>query len=367
MKLLKLFGMVLMGGALALSCVIDPGGDETTNPASDIDWTNYQTAGTYSIRVKNESNRDLVAFMNSLTRANMLGGVKKNSGDHGFKKDTALFNQNKDFSVIFITAEEYETNKSKLDVLEQRPFTRLFAMYNNSGTNEVPFIVSSRLGGENKLVMHNMTPYNMELRQDSPRGTTLGYAPYETNNTTLYMGSSDFYIYPVFKKYNAARDEILTIYPRNASNRPMGTQAAFSGGQEITIRADQFIGNTNFSSGVAYLLVKNNTASGGFSVQKGTTTMKTESGIETINGGEERTFVITMPGENGNYETSTSFSGWQISFMGWGILDIPALESMEADYRYTVTVTGDFNQSTEQISTLVKGGKKITAEVLGEE
>ena len=47
MKLLKLFGMVLMGGALALSCVIDPGGDETTNPASDIDWTNYQTAGTY--------------------------------------------------------------------------------------------------------------------------------------------------------------------------------------------------------------------------------------------------------------------------------------------------------------------------------
>ena len=76
--------------------------------------------------------------------------------------------------------EEYEANKgsdSALTLLGQRPFTGIFAVYNASGANEVPWIVSSKLGGTSKLVINNMTGFNMELRQDSPRGTTLGYSP----------------------------------------------------------------------------------------------------------------------------------------------------------------------------------------------
>ncbi|GAB6392850.1 MAG: hypothetical protein MdMp014T_2223 [Treponematales bacterium] len=362
----KMSGVALAfvtGTALLLAGCGNGNGDD--DPA-EVDWTNYQTAGTYSIRVKNESNVDLIAFKSSLTASNMLGGVRKNEGDHGFKLDTALFNANSDFSLLFITVDQFNANKGNLAALEQRPFTRLFAMYNATGTNDVPFVISGKLGGNNKLVINNMTSLNMELRQDSPRGTTLGYAPYQALNTTLFMNDGSFYVVPVFKKYNAVRDEVITIYPRNADGLPLGDAFSFTGGNELTISAADYTGNTNLSSGAAFLVVKNSSAQG-ISVYKGVTEQKTESGISTINSGDERSFTILMPDNGGgNYAASDSFSGWKIVNMGVREKEIPAITtdggSIAADYRYTVTVTGNWNQSTQAISGLVKGTQKITTE-----
>jgi hypothetical protein len=299
--------------------------------------------------------------MSSLSQDKLLGGVPKNSGDHGIKLNSTLFNGNKDFSIIFLTNEDYETYKSNLAAREQYPFTRIFAVYNATGTNEVPFIVSGKLGGNNKLVINNLTSLNMELRHNSPRGTTLGYAPYEANNTTLYMIDDSFQIFPVFKKYNPVRDEILTIYPRAVDGLPLGDEFSFFGGNELTISARDYIGNANMSSGAAFLLV-NNASRQGITVYNGNIVQKTESGISTINSGETRTFTIFMdPLGEGKYEESKQLSGWRIVNMGTRSLDITST-LLAADYRYTVTVDGNWNESTQTISEPVQGSGKITAE-----
>ncbi|MDR2499489.1 MAG: hypothetical protein LBD37_00230 [Treponema sp.] len=377
MRARKLFTIAaLLAASLAMGTGLagrdNPDGKEDEdNPGSGgVDWTNYQTGGSYAIRIKNEANRGLVAFKDSVSAANLLGGVPKNKGDWGLKKDTTHFNQNADFSLIFITKEDYEAKKDNPNLLaemNQKPFTRIFAAYNASGANEVPWIVSGKLGGNNKLVINNLTSYNMELRQDSPRGTTLGYAPYQANNTTLNMNDGSFYIFPVFKKYNALRDEIITIYPYAGDGLPMGDEFSFVNGQELTINAAKYTGanKSGFSSGAALLVIKN-ASEQGITVMEGIYVKKTETGISTINsGGEERTFTILMDSlSEGRYESSKQLSGWKIVNLGTREKAIAAATPLDADYRYTVTVDGDWNDGVDHVtvSTPVKGNGKITDE-----
>jgi hypothetical protein len=179
--------------------------------------------------------------------------------------------------------------------------------------------------------------------------------------TTLFMNDGSVYVFPVFKKYNAVRDEVITIYPKAGDGLPMSNEFSFSGGNELTISAKSYTGNANLSSGAAFLVVKNSSAQG-ISVYKGVTEQKTESGISTINSGDERSFTILMPDNGGgNYDASTGFEGWKVKFLGTMELDIPT-GTLDADYRYTVTVSGNWNQNTQAISGLVKGTQKITTE-----
>ena len=236
-------------------------------------------------------------------------------------------------------------------------------MYNANGTNEVPWIVSSKLGGSSKLVINNMTGFNMELRQDSPRGTTLGYAPFESNNTTLFMNNGSVDIFPVFKKYNALRDEILTIYPRTEVGLPVVDSFSFTGSNTVTINAQDFTSNTNFSSGAAFLVIKNS-SNRGIRVMKGVEVQETVTGIQTINSGDERTFTILMGAlGGGQFESSTEFSGWKVVYPG-GLEKALSNATLEADYRYTVTIGGSWDNNTATVSDYVKGSGKITAEVM---
>jgi hypothetical protein len=367
MKTKYILVLAVIAGAFALSCDLEAGDDDDgkkdQQQAGDVDWTSYNTAGTYAIRIKNESNRDLVAFMSSLSQDKLLGGVPKNSNDHGIKLNSTLFNGNKDFSIIFLTKEDYETYKSNLAAREQYPFTRIFAMYNASGTNEVPFIVSSKLGGNNKLTINNLTSLNMELRQDSPRGITLGYAPYEASNTTLYMNDGSFMVFPVFKKYNAVRDEILTIYPRENDGLPVGDQFSFINSNHLTINAQAYMGTYTMSSGAAFLTIKNSTGRG-FEVYSGATIQSTESGITVINDGDEFSFTILMDSlSDGKYEESKTLSGWKIVNLGTREKSIPTT-TLLSDYRYTVIVEGNWGDGAAGITLTgpTQGSGKITAE-----
>jgi hypothetical protein len=309
--------------------------------------------------VRNNSNVDLIAFKGSVSEQTKIGGVRKGGGTHGFKRNTTLFNANSDFSLIFVTPEDYEANKNNLSVLNQKPFTRLFAVYNATGTNEIPFEISGSLGGNNKLIIQNMTGFDVEFREDSPRGITLGYAPHESNNTTLFMNNADYFIYPVFKRYNAVRDEILTIYPRDPEGVPIGDEFAFDGGDEFSINVANYQGNTALTSGAAFLVVHNGSTNG-VTVYNGNTIQKTASGISTINAGETRTFTILMD-DNGNnsYEPSKTISGWKIVNQGVREKEIP-LTVLLSDYRYTVEVSGNWNQGNQAVAAPVKGSAPVT-------
>jgi hypothetical protein len=381
-KLFRVF-TVLAGIALVASCDIPVGNDDddvTVKGGVDsngVDWTDYQTDGSYSIRIKNESNRDLVVFKSSLTAASLLGGVAKGATNHGLPKTSLFGTQSTDFSLIILTKEDYEANKNNLTSLEQKPFTRIFAVYNAAGTNDIPFLVDSKLGGTNKLVLQNLTSYNMEIRRDSPRGATLGYAPYLALNTTIYLIDGNYDIFPVFKKYDANRDLITTIYPKRseqAGGGPMRNGFSAEGNSETEWNASDYTsGLTDFSSGYAYLVVVNN-SSNGVQVMKGSTVQQTATGMKMVNAVSQRTFMVEMPavtnGDGTVFEEKTVFAGWTIGQTG-DPKDIPVSNGLkdssvsggtnanvfESDYMYTITVTGNANTTGLVISQPVKGAK----------
>jgi hypothetical protein len=233
---------------LFLGCAMDTDDTEDyEDTIAGVDSKSYDTAGSYSIRITNESNRDLIVFKSSLSTTNILGAVPKQANDHGLKSNATLFPSglSQDFTIVFLTREDYEQYKDNLSRYEQYCFTRIFVAYNAGGANNTPWIVSGRLGGENKLVINNFTSWGMELRENSPWGATLIFAPYEAV-TTLHI-SGDMYVFPVFKKYNAMRDEIITIYPLDADENPMRDKLSFGDSNELTIDAKKYIGNTDLS------------------------------------------------------------------------------------------------------------------------
>jgi hypothetical protein len=370
-NLLRIVPAALCGILLLSGCgLVDTGTDDEEG---GIDWTNYQTLGSYSIRVKNESNRDLVAFKGSLSPENLIGGVRKNASNHGLPLNTSLFNSNTDFALVFLTLEDYNTYKDDLKSRNQYPFARVFAVYNANGTNEVPFLVDSKLGGANKLILDNMTTYNMEIRRNSPRGETLGYAPSQSNNTILNIVDGDYNLFIVFKKYNALRDEIITMYPKAWDGLPIMLDYAFEDGAERTINAATYAGDiANFSSGYAFLVVKNSMSSGGIRVLKGDEVQKTASGIATINAGESRTYLIPMDAvviEGGTtYSDTTVFAGWKAGPTNRD-QEIPVSDALKgdggqnifkSDYMYTVTVSGNPNAEGITVSAPVESPEKIS-------
>jgi hypothetical protein len=300
-----------------------------------------------------------------LQQGNLLGGVKKGETDHGFPRDTALFTPglSEDFSLIFITNEDYEDYKGDLTQLKDRPFTRLFAVYNANGTNEVPFIVSSRLGGDNQMIISNLSGYDIELRLNSPRGTTLGYAPHETVQTILYVQNGDMRYFPVLKAYNPARDQVITIYPKETDGLPKGKSLSFTGNDKLSINADEFVNDVDVSTGVAFLEVQNS-SDDGIMVRKGLVDLATATGITILNPGSKRTFKIDMTEmSDSKYAEYETFTGWEI-YDGLGARHkaIPGDEEggtstkLYADYLYRITVSGNWANTNITITKPAKVG-----------
>jgi hypothetical protein len=236
-------------------------------------------------------------------------------------------------------------------------------MYNAGGTNEVPFIVSDKLGGNNQMVISNLSSFDIELRLDSPRGTTLGYAPHQTVNTILYVQNGDMRYFPVLKAYNPARDQVITIYPKASDGYPKGKSQSFTGDTKVNVNAAEFVDDTNISTGVAYLEVQNS-SDDGITVRKGSTDLETATGITILNPGSKRTFKIEMTDLGGsNYAEYETFSGWAIyDGLGARSKTVPPAEEGEtgaelyADYLYRITVNGQWEGTNITVSPPVRVG-----------
>jgi hypothetical protein len=214
----------------------------------------------------------------------------------------------------------------------------------------------------------------MEIRRDSPRGPTLGYAPYQSLNNTIYLVNYNYNLFPVFKKYDANRDLITTIYPKrnDQTNSPMRTGKSLEGNAEVEMNADTFSkGITNFTTGYAYLVVDNK-SSDGVQVMKGDVVQQTATGMKMVNPGAQRTFLVEMPAVTNDdstiFEIKTVFAGWTIGETS-DPKHIPVSETLkdveisadenvfEADFMYTVTVTGNANTTGLNVSAPIKGAK----------
>jgi len=346
-KLQKLLVLVLIVGFMVsiTGCKDDDGGGKKEE-SSGVDFTNHLSG--YSIKVQNNTSKKLVAFKNSPNASYLIGGIPgSGANEHGLPKPSGLFTATGDFVLFLVAEEDYIANKSNLSVLANKPFTRIYAYYNANSENYIVYPISEFLGGAKKITLNNNTSFNVELRTDGVHGAVLGYAQEGAFNTTFNVDSGNYMVFPVFRKYNSARGEIITVYPKYQGGPGDGkakfTAFSLTGSKdEEIIDAVDYIGqDVVLKTGSAYLMIINNHSSTGLEFVRGGQPIVTSTGGRYINRTDSMTFQIDMPkkpGSNDEYLNDLPLSGFQIGTAAYKVsLDSHTFQS---DKIYRVVVTG---------------------------
>ena len=349
MRKMQQFSALLLAAGLIFGlagCQNDLDDGDNGGGGSGVDFTNHLSG--FSIKVQNNTNKKLIAFKNSPNASYLIGGVPgSGSNEHGLPKPSGLFTATGDFVLFLVTEEDYIENKSNLSVLANRPFTRVYAYYNANADNNIVYPISSVLGGARKITLNNNTGFNVELRTDGVHGPVLGYAADGSFNTTFNVDQGDYMVFPVFRKFNAARGEIITVYPKYTSGLGAGkakfTAFSLSGNRtEEIIDASDYVGtNLELKTGSAYLIVTNNHSSTGLEFLNGSQPILTSTGARYIARGETITFQVDMPkkpGSNDEYLDSLTLTNFRLGTAAHK----EGLDShtFESDKIYQVYVTG---------------------------
>ena len=306
--------------------------------------------GSRSITVSNMSGTDLVAFKSSLSEANLIGGVSANSQNHGFKKDVLIFPADPvSFQMIFITREHYNQYKNNLASANNLIFIRTWVFWNGQfGDNEKVYQISDKLGGNHTLQIFGPGNYDVEFRENGVSGPTIGYAPKGMSLTNLKVGPGDYFIFPIFQRYNSRRDLMETIIPikpadGNIPEGPFNYNFNFSGTQGQTRmlnlgEASGFL--TKMQSGVVYVYVNNALSSGqGIRAYRGSVPFTTPEGHQVIDGGDYREFAIMLPQQGSAYASSitVSFS----VMLGTTLVDVVSYETLNTTKNKSYTLLAD--------------------------
>ena len=284
----------------------EPVEDDKPVVENTLDYNSYPE--DCSIIVSNMSKEKLVLFKNDLFESNMIGAIGKYEQNHYLKNNKKLFSKTESFRLIAIKEEDYLKNKEDLYSLTNNPFTRVYAFYNATGTNETVYKISQDLGGDYKLIVQNTTTFDVELRKNGIEGEVIGYVPGQSANTTFNLNGGKYTLFPVFTKYNKVLDcifEVIPTYPDTSLNEQLRGFPKYdffelgdgeSIDKEHTFMAADFKDNEySLITGSAFITVINES---GISVQlkKGSSIVKTNTGSgETIASGKSYTYQIRFP------------------------------------------------------------------------
>lgn len=344
-KLYKLGGVLLtLFAATALiftGCKRDDDDEDQTTSRYGVDFTNYSASGSFSIKVKNNTAKALVAFKGNPSKANLIGGIPASATNHALPKNSTLFSTSSDFILFIVTEEDYKKyyDGGDFSVLANSPFARFYAYYNTNADNETVYEISSKMGGSAELKLQNNTKYNVELRINSTSGETLGYTAAQTLNTTFHVTPGDYSIFPVFRKYNSKTNEIITVYPKDAEGNAY--IEFFNLQDSYELNALSWSSNVTFTAASAYIWV-NNQSTVGIQFYKGTNPVTTSTGGKIINATDHLVFEIPMPQAGNVVAQSTDISAYAIGTPASTPVSITGGETktIEAGKMYTLTVTG---------------------------
>jgi hypothetical protein len=324
--------------------------DETINKENknNVDYIDYSNSD-YSVKVKNNTTKELVVFKGTPSVDTLISGVPANATNHALKRSSDLFNNSSDFVLFFVTEQDYLDNKNNLDSLENKPFARLYAYYNQTAKNEIVYEISREMGGSATLNLNNNTPYNVELRKDSIYGEVIGYTGARTINTTFSVEPGDYYIFPVFRKFDKSLNEIVTVYPKDRDGDAYVEVINITDNRPMELNASKWSENVTFTSGYAYFKIANESATG-ISLYDGANSaaLETSTGGKIINSGDNLVYQIPMTRVGTGYEFTTSETKASLRFGNALKNDysIPSHE-FEAGMLYTFTVTGDSYKTLE--------------------
>jgi len=309
----------------------------------------------YSIRIRNNSSYNLVAFASDVRDVNLIGGVTKFSGMHGFKKDTKFFGQDPNyFRMVFITEQDYKKYKGKLQEADNRVIASMFIFWNGAaGENSKVYEVAANMGGDNKFMVNNPTNFDVEIRVNGPSGPTLGFVPKGMAMTTLYCTDLEIIAFPVFLYENKSRQIIESIFPMvdapGGGKMPARTSLNFESTTGIqTMNLSNLLGAlSERKSGASYINVRNNTGGsiGNIAFVRSNVIQTTATGTRYFPDSKE--FRIDMLSSGDSYQDSRTLSGLAIETGGlfYDVVDAnnPANKTfvIEADKIYSIVVTGD--------------------------
>lgn len=287
-----------------------------------------------------------------------MGGIPASATNFGLKRDSNLFSNSQDFTLFLVSEADYVANKGSLTRLANTPFARLYAYYNTNAQNNIVYEISSVMGGSATITLNNNTGYNVELRKDGIYGETIGYAGASTINTTFHVDYGDYYIYPVFRKFDATLNEIVTVYPKYTSGNANGRArveilSLTTENPAANLNAARWKEGVTFTSGYAYIRI-NNQSSVGLQMFDGanSTPLQTSTGVTIVNSGRSFTYALPMDLDRSNsstgqyaYATSKQYSQLRV---GSALEDAyyltgnsTTMKTFEAGKIYTYTVTGE--------------------------
>ena len=312
-----------------------------TESASGVDYENY-SASDYVVKVKNNTAKKLVVFKGEPSADTLMGGVPASATNHGLKKNSSMFADSSDFVLFFVTEDDYLAHKDNLSHLKTKPFARLYAYYNTNAKNQIVYSVSSDMGGAGKINLNNNTPYNVELRKDSIYGEVIGYTAARTINTTFSVEPGDYYIFPVFRKFDKTLNEIVTVYPQDQDGDAYVEVLNVTDSKTMELNASKWSKNVTFTSGYAYLRIKNESETG-ISLYDGANSAPelTSSGGSIINSGNELIYQIPMQRTGDGFKFTSSETKSSFKF-GNSLKNDYLIESKsyEAGKMYTYVVSG---------------------------
>lgn len=321
---------------------------ENTPQGNGIDYTNYTT--DYSIKVRNDSQKDVVCFKGTPSATTLISGAKGGQTT-GLKKVNELFQTSGDFVLWVFTEEDYLAKKNNFDELKKAPFALLYAYYNadsDSNANMV-YTISSKMGGDSYILLNNPTNYNVELRQGGLYGESLAFAGANTVQTKVYIAYDNYYIYPVFRKFQKKTGEIVTCFPKEKNiDKPVFFQFSLAENGEKTaeFNAEEWFDPNAFKDtstpAAAYITITNGNKKTGISLYKGANSEAevTSTGGKNINTGKTLVFEVPMALTGSNTFGSTAIvSGWKVG-SAVSRSDVPTL-TVEAGKMYYLDVGGD--------------------------
>lgn len=311
---------------------------------SGIDYTNYVD---YSIKVRNESSKNVVCFKGSPSAATLISGATA-GGITGLKN--IFGSQSQDFVLFCVTAEDFIKYPDYKE-LENHPLCRIYAYYNAEAENRANniYTISNKLGGDSYFELQNSTQYNCELRRDGLYGEPFMFAGAYTNNTKVYAEPGKYTFYPVFRKFDKTAGTILTSYPKDSNQKPAFEQIFLQTGDEnARLNVSKYLNGAEIkiSASAAYISIHNGNDVA-IQLFKGASATATPTDLDAlgINSGKDGTYTVKMDSlGDGQYQTQKSISGWKV---GNDNYDTPIEDIvLEAGYRYQLNVTGAASSPT---------------------
>ncbi len=309
----------------------------------EIDYNNYYDC---SVRVRNESSKNVVCFIGEPSENNLISGARGGGYITGLKRNAYLFGSSSfDFVLSVVTEETYIKYRYDYNKMSNYVLCRIYAYYNSDieASNNLVYTISHRLGGQNYILLNNATNYNWELRLNGIYGMPLCYAGANTLQSRIELETGDYDFYPVVRRFDRNTGSIVTFYPKNDDGSvlyfPIGV--AWDTYPACIIDCiDILLSDVTLEPAAAYLTIQNQSNTG-IKLYKGYNSVSTvtDTGITTINSGRSATFEIYME-QSGNwsYEKQIQINNW-LTGPEANKIQIPST-TLDAGYRYILVVAG---------------------------